>query len=330
MAVAFFFVLGGFSMTLGYKDRLTLSSFKYGNYLMRRCCKFYPLHWLCLLAAIPLSLSVFDVRKIPIFLMNAALVQTWIPINDFYFSFNKVSWYLADTMFFTLVFPLSFKKILKLSPISLVAGFVAILGAYISIAVLIPKEWYHAMLYINPFIRFTDFLFGVNLALFYLKQKDNNHRYVIPRVENSIIVALLIMLLVVESCVLEEEVRLIAPLYWPFIGLLILTVSLQNTENGNGGKHSQMTVNNKVHNWLQNRYLYMLGKLSFIIFLVHQLVLRYTKKIFDILHFDNSVTYVTCTFLFTILISLLIDRYILKSITKWLTKRKPLYMTAQS
>lgn len=42
MAVTFFFVLGGFSMALGYRDRIMSSSFKYKDYLIRRCIKFYP------------------------------------------------------------------------------------------------------------------------------------------------------------------------------------------------------------------------------------------------------------------------------------------------
>lgn len=36
MAVAFFFVLGGFAMTLGYKDKIMKEDFNYKQYLTRR------------------------------------------------------------------------------------------------------------------------------------------------------------------------------------------------------------------------------------------------------------------------------------------------------
>ena len=64
MAVTFFFVLSGFSLTLGYKDRVLQPEFCYTQYITRRCIKFYPLHWLCLLsAAIPVFITSFTGKK---------------------------------------------------------------------------------------------------------------------------------------------------------------------------------------------------------------------------------------------------------------------------
>ena len=81
MAVAFFFVLGGFAMTLGYEKRVRSSEFNYKDYIVRRFIKFYPLHWLCLLAVLPLALWNFNWIAIPGFLINAVLLQTWIPVQ---------------------------------------------------------------------------------------------------------------------------------------------------------------------------------------------------------------------------------------------------------
>ena len=61
MAVSFFFVLSGYSLTLGYKHRLLQPGFSYKNYFTRRCIKFFPLHWMCLLAAIVLQIS-FNIK----------------------------------------------------------------------------------------------------------------------------------------------------------------------------------------------------------------------------------------------------------------------------
>lgn len=55
MGVAFLFVLGGFCMALGYKEKVLRDDFKYSQHLTRRLIKFYPLYWLCLFAVIILA-----------------------------------------------------------------------------------------------------------------------------------------------------------------------------------------------------------------------------------------------------------------------------------
>ena len=42
VGVEFFFVLGGFVMTLGYKDRISGSEFSYKPFLFKRMAKYYP------------------------------------------------------------------------------------------------------------------------------------------------------------------------------------------------------------------------------------------------------------------------------------------------
>lgn len=235
MAVTFFFVLSGFSLTLGYKDRVLQPEFCYTQYITRRCIKFYPLHWLCLLsAAIPVFITSFTGKKILLFLLNASLLQTWVPIKEIYFSFNMVSWFLADTMFFALAFPFLLKVIVKSNSLRKVciAFFVALI--YVTVVLLIPREQYHAILYISPYMRLADFVLGIFLALGYLRMKEN--RIEIRFLNNKNISFLLffglIAMLVLESCVLTTEFRRIAPVYWILVSALIMTTSLTD---GNGG-----------------------------------------------------------------------------------------------
>lgn len=307
MAVTFFFVLGGFAMTLGYKDKVMMAGFSYGQYLSRRCIKFYPLHWLCIFAIMPLAFLSFSWMDIPKLFLNAVLLQTWIPIKEIYFSFNAVSWYLADTMFFAIVFPLIFKRISSASSKGRVALATALAVIYVIVALLIPEEKYHAVLYISPYMRLMDFVLGIYLALGYMKLRERpvrNRNCVI----SQIVVALLIVFLVVESCLLSETATLFAPVYWIPVALLILIASL--SERMGGGK------------WLLNRWLQCVGEMSFIIFMVHQIILRYSTAVFDkILHFENDIIYVVFTLAMTIIVSIVVDKYILKPITQWLTKR---------
>ena len=317
MAVTFFFVLGGFSMTLGYKDRVLKPEFSYKEYITRRSIKFYPLHWLCLLVAFPLSLLSFNLNKIPALFANAALLQTWIPIQDVYFSFNWVSWYLADTMFFAAMFPLVFKLIVTSSNKRRVA--VALLFAiiYAGVALLLPVEKYHAILYISPYMRLTDFVFGIYLALLYFKLKEKSSKWWNGSVVGQLVIVALIVLLVVESCILPKNFRLVAPVYWLLVALLILMSSLIRRPDG-------------VVIMLEDKLLLRLGELSFPIFLTHQIVLRYTNLLFDkILHFENDIIYISITLGLTIVLSQFVDKNILKPITQWLTKRIQPSMTAR-
>jgi peptidoglycan/LPS O-acetylase OafA/YrhL len=318
MGVAFFFVLSGFSMTLGYHDRVLQSDFNYRQYLTRRCIKFYPLHWITLIADIPYVLmGVLNWWLIPLFFVNAALLQTLVPIQEVYFSYNAVSWFLADILFFAVVFPFVFRFIKKTnSKIRLlVALTIAII--YVVIALMVPDSYRHAILYISPFIRILDFVFGICLGLVYLRIKNDRK---IDRLTNSwggqksiitLIALLLILLLVVESCILGSY-GFVAPLYWIPIAVLILLVSVQ--------KVGVLKV-------FENKTLLWLGECSFTIFLIHRLVLRYAAM-FKI--HESKIIYVAICFVITIVVSYLVERYLLTPITQWLTKRNQQFMTARS
>ena len=75
--------------------------------------------------------------------------------------------------------------------------------------------------------------------------------------------------------------------------------------------------------------LQRLGKLSFTIFLIHQLIIRYTKLFFKFFQLDNTILFVVLTLVGTILISILVEHYFLNPITQWLTKRIQPSTTAQ-
>lgn len=316
MAVAFFFVLGGFAMTLGYEKRVSSREFDYKDYLFRRFIKFYPLHWLCLFTVLPLALWNFNWIDIPVFFINAVLLQTWIPVQGIYFSFNSVSWYLANTIFFAALFPFVFRWISGASPKGkgIIAVFMGIF--YILVASLIPEDKHHAVLYISPYMRIMDFVLGIYLAIGYLKIKE------ITLIKRNItlcqvITGSLIAILVVESCLLPDDARLFAPVYWIPISALILIVSLTEKMGG------QII--------LYHKYLQKLGELSFIIFMIHQIILRYTTILFEkILHLENDIIYIVFTLAMTLIASMIIDKYFLKPITQWLTKRNQRSMIAHS
>lgn len=232
MAVSFFFVLGGFSMTLGYKDRILSHEFNYRQYLVRRCIKFYPLHWLCLLLAVPFTIVIFKWTHVPVFFANACLAHTLLPLEKLIFSYNAVSWYLANTMFFAVMFPLIFNWIASSTTrgrIMIAALFACV---YAIVAILLPVEKYHAFLYASPYMRLTDFVFGIYLALLYFKLKEQPAKWWNRAVVSQLLIFAIIALLVVESCILSDEARLFAPVYWVLIGVVIIVASLSGRIGG--------------------------------------------------------------------------------------------------
>ena len=215
-----------------YKESVLSSSFDYKKYLVRRCGKFYPLHWLCLLVSVPLVVRPSgSIKQIGLFVLNAALLQSWVPVRKVYFCFNAVSWYLADTIFFTILFPFVFRWIASatLRGRTLIAGAIALV--YLVSLVFIPDEKYHAILYISPFIRLTDFLFGIYLAIAYEGLKTINCLKVrrLPSLFRDFIIVAIVAVLIIESCILPEKIQLMAPVYWPFIACLVLYASLSES-----------------------------------------------------------------------------------------------------
>lgn len=318
MGVAFFFVLSGFSMTIGYKDRVLQPDFNYRSYLLRCCIKFYPLHWITLIADIPYVLmSTLHWWLIPVFFVNAALVQTMLPIEKVYFSYNAVSWFLADILFFTIVFPFVFKKINSMSLKKRGFTMIVLLLLYVFIAAVsfrLPNGVQKGIIYISPFIRLMDFVFGILLGLDFVKQKekqDTTRKMLFKGWAASVALIAVIILLIAESYLLGLRLTLIAPLYWPLVAILIYLAALPQED---------------VFKWLNNTILIKLGECSFTIFLIHRLVLRYTSKLIEI---DNTIIYVLFCLVVTISLSLLVEKYILNPITQWLKKRNQPSMTAQ-
>ena len=105
--VSAFFILSGFCTVLGYRDRVSQKGFNYLLYLRKRYVKYYPLHWLLLFIILIMEFyRGFSISNNGLQLAaNFFLVQSLIPIKDYFFSFNAVSWYLSDTVFFVALAP---------------------------------------------------------------------------------------------------------------------------------------------------------------------------------------------------------------------------------
>ena len=240
--VAFFFLLSGFTMSMGYGRRIADGSFRFGHYLRRRLLKVYPLHLFCLLLFLVLFRPLLDA----ILPLNALLLQSWIPDSAYYFSYNSVSWFLSSLLFSYLLFPIAYRKA---NPLVLAVLLLCCLAVYM----LVPYDRVNALLYVSPLMRFVDFFLGIMLYKLYCTKKD----VTIPGWAEVLIVVLLVLALWAYPY-MDEKLRN-APLYWLVLLPLIFVFTRQE------GPISKI---------LQHRVLQWLGSLSMPIFLVHPLVFR--------------------------------------------------------
>ncbi len=160
LAVLFFFVLSGYSLTLSYKRRINETSFSYRKYLVHRGSKIYPIQWLTL--ALALYYDGGPWAAVPFhFTLTQSFVLSW-KIN---WTLNTPSWFLSSLLFSYLVFPLLLRSFFKYGR-KMYWLYVLAVVAWAAASVLLPssvgRRW---LCYINPFARVLDFMLGMILAL---------------------------------------------------------------------------------------------------------------------------------------------------------------------
>ena len=239
--VAFFFILSGFVCSLGYGQRIRESAFRYSDFILKRLKKLYPLHLLCLLFFLLMSQTALDMKV----LTNALLLQSWVPDPEWYFSCNKVSWFLSSLLFCYAVFPFVYRHLSR--SLTLV-----VLLAYAAVCWLIPYDQVNAVLYVFPLVRFMDFYLGMLLCRFYERK---------PGMEAcSWMEVLLIVLLFLALAIypfMDAKLRN-APLFWLVLLPLILVFAQEN------GLVSRL---------LKSRPMQFLGSLTMPLFLTHQMLI---------------------------------------------------------
>lgn len=257
LGVELFIILSGYLLMAKHANK----GVQCKKFLLHKIQKFYPLHLVTLIMAMPFAIKALlaiDLQAWFALLLNGLLLQAWIPNDEIYFSFNSVAWYLSLTIFFSFVSPWVIKFWNKLS----------YKKAIITIVFLISVEFVwclcfencsiaHWLIYIFPVIRSIDYLLGGGIWKLVQCQK-------IERIStNYSIIGIFLLILIIMSISMTQNSEWFSVWVWVIPSLLLMYTIV-------------FGVRSEIIKYIfENPIAVGIGNISFEIFLIHQLVIKY-------------------------------------------------------
>ncbi len=174
-AVSFFFLLSGFILAHVYPSLDTGREVR--RFWLARIARIWPAHLAALLIAFAANKFTWNpATGIP----HLLLVQAWVPLSAFYFSYNAVAWSVSTEAFFYLAFPALIRNWQRTWRTKL-AGAAIVLLVLIAAAAWAHLPDYghahnpqdslklsvHGLIYISPLARLFEFMAGMALANFW-------------------------------------------------------------------------------------------------------------------------------------------------------------------
>jgi peptidoglycan/LPS O-acetylase OafA/YrhL len=269
--VSTFFVLSGFILAHVHPkldDRRAV-----GHFLALRVVRIWPLHLVTLLFA---AIVLVGSLGLP-FLANLTMTHAWVPLRNYYFSYNSVSWTISTEFFFYLMFPVLIWQWRRtwwwkwFASGSLVAALI-FLVRWLDL----PDYWAATegvtthLVYISPLARLFEFVSGIAAyhAFLWLRPRAEGWRHGAPRAMPLIATGLefLFLILVVAVLVYSPLVGLFDDRgwhvwLWSSSGLVAIPLLIALAIGA--GALSQV---------LSLSVVVFLGEISYAIYLTHQLI----------------------------------------------------------
>lgn len=293
---AFFIVLSGFILSYVYEERILEKKIKFREFFKKRILRIYPLHLLTLIISVPLTLSELNLHTfswLGKFVLNLFFLQTFIPNNFYYFSFNGVAWNASDLMIFYSLFIFLVFLTSKLS-IKLFTFLMVIIVLFIVLCMnIVPEKYYHYVFYISPCFRLLDFIFGM-----YLYQLSKKIKFRDNYKQASVLEILALIFLAVSFAYANYNSELLKPyvysIYlWIPLSFVIVVFYYQKG-----------IVSKRI---LSSKLMLSLGAVSYSFYMIHQLVIRYSSKIKDV--FPSIIYFYIFCFLVSLLLAYISYNY---------------------
>jgi len=328
-AVSFFFVLSGFILTWVYPE---LKGTDIRQFFIARFARIWPAH----LTTLTLIFVLFsaDQRHLHesdswwMLSANLMLIHAWIPYKSCCYHYNTVSWSVSTEVFFYLCFPLLIRGLQSRWWVNLLGAAAMVLGM-ITLCNSIPipdgleamKNGVsaHVMMYNHPVSRLFEFVLGMSFALLFRKLRSFIKINVLFGSLIELATFALLITMMYYSGRIASELQGAYPfigvpsVLWmfsggicsPFFGLLIVAMAL------NLGHVSW---------FLSRRPFVLLGEISYSIYLLHFVLLRYYLLHKD--HFNGVPLWAQSILFWTVMIisSYLMWRFIEKPFRKELLR----------
>jgi peptidoglycan/LPS O-acetylase OafA/YrhL len=318
VGVSFFFVLSGFVLMWTRNPDASNRAF-YRN----RFARVFPLHaltWAVAGAFIFLTAGKLD----PVVAVAAlVLLQSWIPVERFYFGMNGPSWSLSCEAFFYVAFPwlarqvtqMTLRKVVRIMiGLFILAGVISIVGH-----LLLQDGPSVGLLYVNPLYRVWEFLIGMILAFVV---KCGWRTAIKPRTAAAATTGAFLALAGINY-LLEHRVGIFAKLpvhglpsdvaslvLTPCFAVLIAAVSCAELRG------------DRLH--LQSRLLIRLGEWSFALYLSHLLIVEALRLVVpEGLNWAGSTLMASGTIAGAIAVAGVLYRYVEKPLQKKIRAPKP-------
>ena len=285
-AMSFFFVLSGFILVYVYPSFDRVSDIR--RFWVARFARLWPVHFAAFLLLVVLLHKGLSWRA----LLNLAMINSWIPFTRCYMSYNWVSWAIATEFAFYLLFPFLLYKWERTWFIKLLATGFLLIGLiafcnHLQIPYSSKEDWglsLHALIGVHPLGRLFEFVLGMVFALWWQKKLSRNH---IGRSLGTIL-ELLIFTLVIVVIYFRTDLVYIVKKHYSWVGPAgIVWLSRSGIVClFYGFLVAVMALEKGVISWLlASRLLVWLGQLSFSIYMVHQVLIRYYIKKADFFSF---------------------------------------------
>lgn len=270
VGVTFFFVLSGFILTWTHRRGDKPRAFYW-----RRFARIWPLHALLTITAI-VFFVVSSRPQNPVGLaLVVPLLQAWAPPGDLHYAYNGVSWTLSCEAFFYAMFPALILAVLSNRNRNLkrwIGGLVGTMTLFVFLVLAIARPASDLVgvtsdqvtgfaLYIFPGFRIGEFILGMMLAA--LLRNGWSPKLSVPGCALAVTGAYILLLVFAAACFdspYDVPMGVIDLVMMPFLAALIVAAAvLDSRESGRVLAHPALVA---------------LGRWSFALYVVHELVIR--------------------------------------------------------
>jgi peptidoglycan/LPS O-acetylase OafA/YrhL len=337
--VSFFFVLSGFILAYVYPSLQVVGK---RRFLLARFARIWPAH----IVAFALVFVLFPpgYRSLPegntaeVALAQLFLVHAWIPLQRFYYSFNDVSWSISTEFGFYLCFLMLIQNWnrtwkIKLVLTALLVGGLAVFANIYSRSNSGPTagELLVGLMYIHPLARLFEFTLGMTAALVWRRlSREITLGPFVGTILELAVIGLVVSLMYVSRAWAEsaKTIMWIGPAggLWLMregitcigFALLVLIMALEL---------------GLVARLLSHPWLVLLGEISYSVYLVHKILIRYyAMNVLVLAPLPEWLTYIlfwVATLLIAYLIWALVERPC-RTFVRNFRLRRPAIATASS